>query len=94
MRWYKVAAIQDYSLLDLLDLQEEGYDTVKWDATTTQDPRSRRLHNKTWPLEEFISNLSHEAPIFERSHIGSRARVIVTGPAPLRPVYVDRDGRH
>ena len=76
------APLQDMSLPVLLELAGQGYDRVKWKSTTSKScMKCRRLNNKVFKIKLFLTNLYHEAPIFERSHCGDyRCYLEVTGP--------------
>lgn len=59
---------EDTTLQKLLDLQKQGYRFVKWVNTETACDKCRQLDQKVWPISNFISNLRHNAPMFEHSH--------------------------
>lgn len=83
---------QDESRPVLESLLTEGYDTVLWDAGNSVHSGCRELHNQQWTLEDFLSGLMHDAPIFEKSHPGDQnCLLVVTGP-DLPPITVDSYG--
>jgi hypothetical protein len=72
---------QDLTRPILEDLQTQGYDTVTWDASQSRHSICRELHNQKWPLKDFLVGLTHDAPLFERSHPGDvNCLLILTGP--------------
>lgn len=83
---------QDESRPTLESLLSEGYDTVIWDASNSMHGICREVHDQQWALEDFISGLEHDAPIFEKTHPGdANCFLVVTGP-DLPPVTVDSYG--
>lgn len=77
----KEAAPQDGSRPELERLRDEGYTTVTWRKNdTAEDVPCVDLDGKQWPINEFIEGLLHDAPIFEKSHVGCRCSLVVSGP--------------
>lgn len=78
----------DSSLFRLTILAEDGYVGVKWKSSPnagTSRPgvpscKCANLNSTTWPLEIFMKDISHDAPIFGRAHVGCKCSVIVSGP--------------
>ncbi len=72
--------LQDDSLGELSNLLQVGYDTVQWILNETHKIYDicDELNNYTWSLEEFISGLQHNAPIFEKSHPGCKCLLRIT----------------
>lgn len=87
-------APKDVSLPILQDLLSQGYDTAgpwRTSAGATDAPCIAK-NGDTVPLADFIANLMHEAPFFEKTHVGCKCGVEVTGP-DLPMVYVTAFGR-
>lgn len=83
---------QDLTRPILEDLQNQGYDTVTWDASQSRHSICRELHDQKWLLKDFLTGLRHDAPLFEKSHPGDiNCFLIVTGP-DLSSVRVDSYG--
>jgi len=82
-----LGAPQDQSLPILQDLLGQGYDTVTWRTNigATDAPCIARSGD-TWPLAEFLSGLRYAAPIFEKTHVGCKCAVEVTGPGKTTAV--------
>jgi len=72
---------QDESRPVLEQLMNEGYDTVTWDSSNSKHSVCRELNNQQWNLQDFLSGLQYDAPIFEKTHPGDvNCFLIVTGP--------------
>lgn len=83
---------QDLSRPILENLLGNGYTDVEWDSGDSTHAPCIELNHQKWTLEEFLSGLQHDAPIFEKSHPGDKnCKVIVTGQN-LPPVVVDSFG--
>jgi len=83
---------QDQTRPILEGLQQQGYTTVQWDASNSRHSVCRELDNQQWTIEDFLGGLSHDAPMFERSHPGDTGcSVVVTGP-DLPTISVDSFG--
>ena len=65
----KLAAYQDMSMDQLQPLLDDGYDLVVWQSSYSPCPTCQALEGATWSLAEFISGLTHNAPMFEHSHV-------------------------
>lgn len=76
----KVAAPQDSSIARLQELLAAGSTDAVWNKNYAACPNCVGLHGMTWPLQTFIMGLMHNAPIFEKSHVGCRCSVIVQNP--------------
>lgn len=70
----------DRSLYDLTQLLQEGYNKVTWKRSAIACPICQSLHGMEWDLEDFISNLQHDAAIYEKSHPACGCTVLVSGP--------------
>lgn len=83
---------QDETRPVLEGLMSEGYNEVTWDASKSMHGVCRELHNQKWTLDEFMSGLEHDAPMFEKTHPGdTNCLLVVTGPE-VEPVTVDSYG--
>ena len=83
---------QDMSRMALENLLNSGYNLAKWDSGMSTHSVCIELNDQVWNLDEFISGLEHDAPIFEKSHPGdSNCTVIVVGDN-VPPVRVDSYG--
>jgi len=72
---------QDTSLPTLLILQAEGYNHVEWECNSSAiDTECLILDSETWTLDEFLSGMRHNAPIFGRSHPNCLCSIRVSGP--------------
>lgn len=87
------AAPQDVSLPVLEELLADGYDTVGWHTNpgATDGPCISR-DGERFALADFISGLQHAAPIFEKTHVGCKCLITVSGPGK-EDVNVDYTGR-
>lgn len=87
------AARKDLTRPVLQTLLQQGYDQVVWNASATKCGTCRELHKQRWDLEDFLSNLEHDAPMAERSHPNDNGcKLIVSGPG-LPRVTVNYEGR-
>jgi len=83
---------QDLSQPILETLLESGYTNVMWDSGQSTHGVCVELNNQQWLLQDFIANLSHSAPIFEKTHPGdSNCTVVVSGDG-VPTVRVDSYG--
>lgn len=88
-----LGAPQDVSLPVLEELLGQGYDTVTWRTNpSATDPECIAINTNTFPLADFIANLQHAAPIYEKTHVGCHCTMVVTGP-DLQEVLVTAFGR-
>ena len=72
---------QDESTEAFKELKERGYNEVEWKSGPNACPKCTELNGKKWTIDEFLSGLSHNAPVFEKSHVGDKTcYVIVRGP--------------
>lgn len=71
------AANIDMSLAPLQELLYNGFDEVEWVGNEDECQQCQHLNGNKWTLEEFLSNLRYEAPIFEKSHVNCRCYLIV-----------------
>lgn len=70
----------DMSKVTLEMLRNEGYEIVTWESSPTSlDMACAMLDGEQWNIDDFISGLSYNAPIFEKSHVGCKCRLIVSG---------------
>ena len=67
----------DMSLPSLQELLNNGFDEVEWVGNESECYQCQSLEGTKWSLEEFISNLRYEAPIFEKSHVNCKCYLIV-----------------
>ena len=86
--------LQDESLPTFQELLEQGYDTATFVAHPNACLYCKKRNGKTWSLRNFISNLQHEAPIFEKAaHVNAQSKIKVSdSKGELEPVYVDYTG--
>jgi hypothetical protein len=71
-------AEQDVSLKDLNDLLANGFDEVEWVwESRDRTCKCSELNGLKWTLSDFITNLRHDAPIFEHSHVNCHCHIIV-----------------
>jgi hypothetical protein len=76
-------------------LISKGYDTVQWDCGSSTCPKCLPLHGQRWDLDQFLQGLSHDAPLFERSHPGDKSCSVIIycrDSADIHPVRVDSFG--
>jgi hypothetical protein len=87
------AAPQDVSLPVFQELLGQGYDSVLWRTNpgATDGPCLVR-NGDTFPLADFISGLQYAAPIYEKTHVGCKCQMVVSGPG-LPEVIVTAFGR-
>ena len=83
---------QDMSRAALEELLNSGYQLVKWDSGMTTHGVCLELNNQIWTLEDFISGLQHDAPLFEKSHPGDASCTVVVSGENVPPVRVDSYG--
>lgn len=76
-----LAAPQDVSLPILRSLFAKGYRKTKWrtNAGATDAPCISKDGDEQG-LSSFISGLQHAAPIYEKTHVGCRCVIEVSGP--------------
>lgn len=79
---------QDESLHSLQDLLNQGYNQVLWHAENSHCSKCQPLNGQTWTLSDFLSGLSHNAPIFEHSHVGDRSCYITISGPELQEILV------
>ena len=83
---------QDMSRPLLEKLQTDGYTDCIWNSGDSEHSVCLELHDQVWNIEDFLSGLVHDAPLFEKSHPGdTNCGVIVRGP-DLPDVFVDSFG--
>lgn len=71
----------DMSMATLEMLENEGYTTVVWQSSDSSiDNECMLLDNEEWLIADFINATSYNAPIFSKSHVGCKCRLIVSGP--------------
>ena len=83
---------QDMSRLVLENLLNEGYQTVQWDSGMSTHAPCLELNNQQWTLEDFLSGLVHDAPIFEKSHPGDASCSLIVKGDTVPSVRVDSYG--
>ncbi len=76
-----LGAPQDVSLPILNDLLKKGYTTVTWHSNPgTTHAECLAKDGDSWPLKVFVSGLHHQAPVFEKTHVGCKCSIEVSGP--------------
>lgn len=86
------AAPQDISRPVLEDLISKGYQTVRWvSSPSAVDGKCISMDGEMFPIQEFISNLQHDAPVYEKTHVGCTCTVVVSGEG-LNDVVVNAFG--
>lgn len=71
---------QDVSREKLETLKSGGYVKVTWKLSPSAvDSNCVDLNSRIWSLEDFLSQTSHDAPIYSKSHVGCHCTVIVEG---------------
>ena len=83
---------QDMSRPVLEELLNSGYQTVKWDAGMSTHGLCLELNNQQWTLEDFLTGLVHDAPIFEKSHPGDANCTLIVQGDTVSSVRVDSYG--
>ena len=76
-----LGAPKDVSSPILQQLLSEGYIMTRWrtNAGAVDGPCLAKDGDEE-PLDQFLSGLMHDAPFFEKTHVGCRCGVTVTGP--------------
>ena len=88
-----LGAPKDVSRPILDELLGQGYVETRWRTSAgAVDVPCLSKNNDTEPLDAFLSGLMHDAPIFEKTHVGCHCGVEVTGP-DLPTVFVTAFGR-
>jgi hypothetical protein len=88
-----IAAPQDISTSVLQELLDAGYDMTTWHTSSAAvDAPCISKNGDMEPLADFLANLQHNAPIYEKTHVGCKCTVTVTGPGDLPPVEVGAFG--
>lgn len=85
---------QDMSRPVLEELLNHGYSAVQWHSGSTEHGTCLELNNQQWTLEDFLSGLMHDAPIFERSHPGDKNCTLIVSGEGLPNVQVDSFGNY
>ena len=76
-----LAAPKDVSLPILQEMMAEGYDNTQWRTSAgAVDGPCIAKNGDQEDLDSFISGLMHDAPIFEKTHVGCQCGVEVLGP--------------
>jgi len=83
---------QDLSRPVLEELLNRGYSVVQWDSGQSVHSVCLELNNQQWNLVDFLSNLHHDAPIFERSHPNDTNCTLIVSGDGLPNVRVDSFG--
>ena len=74
------------------NLMRDGYQTVQWDSGNSRHSVCRDLNRQQWHIDDFISGLHHDAPMFEKSHPGDEScSLIISGPG-LPDIQLDSYG--
>lgn len=83
---------QDVTRPIIEDFINDGYQTVQWNSDGSRCSLCRDLNRQQWEISDFISGLSHDAPMFEKSHPGcSSCSVTISGDG-VPPVELDSYG--
>ena len=82
----------DESLPYLQELLEQGFNEVQWVWNENYPDVCQTLDGDTWELEDFISNLYYDAPIFEKSHVNCTCYLIVRNTSTGEEVKVNYQG--
>jgi hypothetical protein len=83
---------QDMTRPVLEDLGRQGYSVVTWDSGNSTHGACRDLNRQTWTLNDFMSGLEHDAPLFEKSHPGDENCTLIVSGQGLPDVKVDSYG--
>ena len=83
---------QDMTRPILENLLTDGYSVVTWDSGNSTHSTCRDLNRQTWELDQFLSGLQHDAPLFERSHPGDVSCSLIVSGDGLSDVRVDSYG--
>lgn len=86
------AAQKDNSLSYLEELLSRGFTEVEWKSSENDCRICQDLNSHKWNLQEFIDGLVHEAPIFEKSHVGCLCSVIVKNLDTGEEIEINKDG--
>lgn len=71
---------QDISREKLEILKTEEYAKVTWKSSSSAvDSKCLELNEKFWTIDDFLSQTSHDAPIYSKSHVGCTCSVVVEG---------------
>lgn len=80
---------QDVSREKLEILKSEGYIKVTWKMSPgTVDSKCVDLNGASWSIEDFLSQTSHDAPIYSKSHVGCHCSIIIEGEN-LDPIEIN-----
>lgn len=89
----KIEAVnQDESLPILEEMLNNGFDQVVWVSDNSDCRTCRNMNDQTWSLDEFIQGLRHQAPIFEKSHVGCLCKVKVLNSQTGEEQFVNYEG--
>ena len=83
---------QDMSRPVLEQLLGNGYEVVEWDSGSSTHAPCVELNRQQWMLDDFLSGLNHDAPIFERSHPGDKSCTLLVSGNDVPTVRVDSYG--
>jgi len=87
------AAPQDVSRPVFEQLIAEGYADTLWNTSASATDAACIARNlERMPLADMIANLQHDAPIYEKTHVGCTCSVTVSG-AGKPDVVVNAFGR-
>jgi len=92
MPWIRISAEQDTSLDTFVELYNNKYKRVRFEALPDACPVCQQLNGKTWYLRTFINTTRHSAPIFSHVHVNARSPMVVFDPRGRKPdvkVYFD-----
>lgn len=83
---------QDVTRPILEDFINDGYQVVQWNSNNSTHSSCRDLNRQQWDIQDFISGLSHDAPMFEKSHPGCSSCSVTVSGEGLPPVELDSFG--
>ncbi len=83
---------QDMSRPILEQLLGNGYEVVEWDSGHSTHALCVELNHQKWVLEDFLTGLQHDAPIFERAHPGDQSCSLLVSGSDVPTVRVDSYG--
>ena len=83
---------QDLTRPILEDFINDGYQVVQWNSNNSTHSTCRDLNRQQWDINDFISGLSHDAPMFEKSHPGCSSCSVTVSGEGLPPIELDSFG--
>lgn len=83
---------QDMTRPILEDLLDNGYQIVQWNSNGSKHSTCLDLNRQQWDIHDFISGLSHDAPMFEKSHPGCSSCSVTVSGEGLPTIELDSYG--